>query len=476
MNIIDKRTKLIATIGPSSDSVKVLTELAEAGMTTIRTNFSHGDHEEQKAKMVMAAEVSKKLNRKISVLLDTKGPEIRVGKIKGGAIEVLTDEIITVKTGKDDFAKHEGVKGEFSVSYEMHKDVKKGDKVLFDDGKLVTFVQEVKNGEVIVKAKNSHKLKSNKRINLPGIDFSLPFLAEKDKNDVIFGIKQGINYVAASFVNTKENVKELKQILKDNGGEHIQVISKIESVLGIKNIDSIIEESDGIMIARGDLGLEIPYQDVPYWEKYIIRGCREVGKPVIVATQMLDSMETSPQPTRAEVTDVYYATELGADATMLSGESALGQFPLESVQAMSTINKRAEKEFYHKLYYPVQLEKVKKCSSGPRAKIAEKVAKKTIDGEFRYAVVLSKTGELLKEVAKFRPNTAIIGLINDEKKIGAFGITSSVFTSLRSKELFSAIKEDAKLVKEALRPFSAKDGDKFLLVENEKITEFTFKN
>ncbi len=474
MNITNKRTKLVATIGPSSDKAEILTKLAESGMTTIRTNFSHGDHVEQKAKMVLAREVSKTLDRPISILLDTKGPEIRVGKIKEGNIIVETDEVVTVKTGKDDFANHEGVKGEFSVSYEMHKDVKKGDKVLFDDGKLVTFVQEVKDGEIIVKAQNTHKLKSNKRINLPGIDFSLPFLAEKDKNDVIFGIKEGIHYVAASFVNTRENVKELRGILNNNGGEHVQLISKIESVLGIKNIDAIIEESDGIMIARGDLGLEIPYQDVPYWEKYIIRACREVGKPVIVATQMLDSMESSPQPTRAEVTDVYYATELGADATMLSGESALGQFPLESVEAMSIINMRAEKEFYNKLYYPKQLEAVRKISKGHRADIADAVASKALDGEYKFAVVLSQTGALLKEVAKFRPNTAIIGVVGEEKMIGAFGITSSVFVSRESLQLFKSIKENTIEAKEALKPYGAVAGDKFLVVENTKIEEFIF--
>ncbi|MCP4336666.1 MAG: pyruvate kinase [Mycoplasma sp.] len=474
MNIIEKRTKLVATIGPSSDSVEMLTKLAKAGMTTIRTNFSHGDQNEQASKMNMAKEVSKKLNKKISILLDTKGPEIRVGKIKDGSIIVNTGEIIKVKTGKDDFANHLGVKGEFSVSYEMHKDVKKGDKVLFDDGKLVTFVEEVKDGEIIVKSQNTHKLKSNKRINLPGIDFSLPFLAEKDRNDVIFGITQGIDYVAASFVNTRENVKDLKAILKENGGEHIQVISKIESVLGIKNIDSIIEESDGIMVARGDLGLEIPYQDVPYWEKYIIRSCREVGKPVIVATQMLDSMESSPQPTRAEVTDVYWATELGADATMLSGESALGQFPEESVEAMSIINMRAEKEFYNKLYYKYQLDIVRKNSTGKRSEIADKIATKTIDGDYRFVVVLSKTGELLKEIAKFRPNTAIIGILDDERKIGSFGITSSVFPSLDSKELFQEIKMSPEAASKAILPYGAKDGEKFLVVENDKITELIF--
>ncbi|WP_335904867.1 pyruvate kinase [Mycoplasma todarodis] len=295
MQITDKRTKLVATIGPSSDSEAMLKKLANAGMTTIRTNFSHGDKVEQHEKMKKAWKVQEELKRPISVLLDTKGPEIRVGKMADGPIMVETGEIVTVMTGKDDFANHRGVKGEFSVSYEMHLDVKKGDKVLFDDGKLVTFVEEVQEGKVIVKAINNHKLKANKRINLPGIDFSLPFLAEKDRNDVKFGVEAGINYVAASFVNTRENVLELRELMDAAGGKHVQLISKIESVLGIKNIDSIIEASDGIMVARGDLGLEIPFQDVPFWEKYIIRKCREAGKPVIVATQKRLQTYTSLQ-------------------------------------------------------------------------------------------------------------------------------------------------------------------------------------
>ncbi|CAM9098800.1 pyruvate kinase [Mycoplasma marinum] len=474
MHITDKRTKLVATIGPSSDSVEMLTKLAEAGMTTIRANFSHGDRQEQFSKMEKTWEVQKTLNRPISVLLDTKGPEIRVGKLAEGFIMVETGEILTVMTGKEDFAKHSGVKGEFSVSYEMHLDVKKGDRVLFDDGKLVTYVQEVKQGQVIVKAINSHKLKSNKRINLPGIDFSLPFLAQKDKDDVVFGIESGINYVAASFVNTAANVNELRELMDNAGGKHVQLFSKIESVLGIENIDAIIEASDGIMVARGDLGLEIPFQDVPFWEKYIVRKCREAGKPVIVATQMLDSMESSPQPTRAEVTDVYFATELGSDATMLSGESALGQFPVESVEVMSIINMRAEREFYNKLYYPVQLEEIRKFSTGERSDIAYEVAKKTQNADYRFVVVLSRTGALLKEVAKFRPNTAVIGILDDEKLIGGFGITSSVFVSLDSKKLFEEIKSNPTSAREALIAYGAEAGDKFLVVENEKTTEFVF--
>ncbi|MBN3534738.1 pyruvate kinase [Mycoplasma procyoni] len=474
MNITDKRSKMIATIGPSTQDYKLLKKLVENGVTTIRANFSHGDFAEQNAKFENAKKVQRELGIPVSILLDTKGPEIRVGKMKDGAQVIEAGSEVTILTSANDFKNFEGSSKQFSVSYEMDKDLKEGDRVLFDDGKLQSVVKSVKNGKVIVKMVNTHKLKSNKRINLPGVEFSLPFLAEKDINDVKFGIEKGVNYIAASFVNSADNVRELRKLLVDNGGSHIQIISKIESHVGIERIDEIIAESDGIMIARGDLGLEIPYQDVPYHEKNIIRKCRLAGKPVIVATQMLDSMENSPQPTRAEVTDVYWATELGADATMLSGESAQGNYPLESVQVMATINKRAEAEFYNKLFYKVQLATVAKHSAGKRAEIAHKLAHLTIEEDIKYAIVLSRTGELLKTVAKFRPNTAIIGILQNEKMIGGFGVTSSVFTSLDSLKLFPLIKQSPEKAREALKVYGAQKGDKFVIVENEKITKFTF--
>jgi pyruvate kinase len=305
MHFIDKRSKLIGTIGPSSETYDVLKELIVNGMTTIRANFSHGDREEQLEKFVIARKIEKELNIPISILLDTKGPEIRVGKMKDGAQLIKANTEIVVYTTPADYSSKIGTSSEITVSYEMDHDVKKGDKVLFDDGKLVTFVTSVSKGSLVVKTINTHLLKTNKRINLPGIEFSLPFLSEKDKEDIKFGIKNGIDYIAASFVNSAANVKELREVANSVNGSKVQIISKIESNVAIQRIDEIIEASDGIMIARGDLGLEIPYYEVPYNQKKIIRKCRALGKTVIVATQMLDSMEKSPQPTRAEVTDVY---------------------------------------------------------------------------------------------------------------------------------------------------------------------------
>ncbi|MFV8468485.1 pyruvate kinase [Mycoplasma sp. SK341A] len=477
MKITDKRTKLVATIGPSSDNYDMLLSLVENGVTTIRANFSHGSHEEQLNKFKLGKRVSQELKIPVSLMLDTKGPEIRIGKMKDGAQVVQSGSEVLIHTTSDKYQTLEGTATEITVAYDMAQDLAVGNQVLIDDGKLSTVVTEVGKGYVKVKAENTHKLKTNKRVNLPGVDFSLPFLAEKDINDVKFGIENGINYVAASFVNSARNVKELRKLLDENGGSHIQIFSKIESHLGCVNIDEIIEASDGIMVARGDLGLEIPYYDVPYYEKMMIRKCREAGKPVIVATQMLDSMENSPHPTRAEVTDVYYAVELGADSTMLSGESANGLFPLEAVKTMAAISRRAEKEFYARNYYDVQLEKVWANSdqSNKRSQIAYKIAEKTKDGKYKFVVTLSRTGTLLKEVAKFRPNSTIIGVVNNPLLVNAFGSYSSVWTSVDSEALFPLIKKDHENAVTALEPYGIQKGDQFLVVENDVITEHVVK-
>ncbi|WP_339022543.1 pyruvate kinase [Spiroplasma endosymbiont of Crioceris asparagi] len=464
-----KRTKLITTLGPSTHSKENIKELFDNGMTTVRLNFSHADFEEHGARIKWVKDLRKEINKPISILLDTKGPEIRVGKFANGKQEIKQNAIVTIYTNPDDFSTKECKENEIQMSYDMSKDIKKGDLVLIDDGKLTMHVTEVKKQVVICKAFNSHVVKNNKRVNLPGIEFSLPFLAEKDINDIKFGIENGIDYIAASFVNSAKDVNQIRTILKEKNAEHIQIISKIESQVGIDNIDSIIDASDGIMIARGDLGLEIPYFEVPYWEKQIIRKCREQGKIVIVATQMLESMTDNPQPTRAEVTDVYYATELGSDSTMLSGESANGDFPFITVKTMATICQRAEVEFYNKLYYAKQLEDAKATSKGPRAVIAEKLANMAIDGKYEYAVVASKTGQLLKTISKFRPNVTILGVTSDEKLENAFGVWHSIFMNHTND--FDGFKKNDSQIKEVALKWGAKKGETILFVHNDNIKE-----
>ncbi|MGL4948434.1 MAG: pyruvate kinase [Mycoplasma sp.] len=477
MKLIDKRTKLIGTIGPASSNINVMRELVSEGMTCIRANFSHGDFEEHLAKFVVAKEIEKETRIPISILLDTKGPEIRVGKMTDGAQEIVSGSEITVLTTPDAFANHLGTATEISVSYRMDKDVEIGDRILFDDGKLITKITDLDRNKGIIKAKviNTHVLKNNKRINLPGVDFSLPFLAEKDINDINWGIDQGITHIAASFVNSAANVKEIRDILVARKAEHIHIVAKIESQTGIDNIDEIIEASDGVMVARGDLGLEIPYYEVPYNQKRIISKCRKAGKYVIVATQMLDSMERVPQPTRAEVSDVYWATELGADSTMLSGESASGNFPIESVTVMSTINMRAEGEKYKSAQYLEDIKNFYENSiKDERNQIAYELAKKTASGEFKYAVVCSESGKLLETIAQYRPNCSIVGVVNKEVMIRQFGISYSIFPCMDSLSLYGEIRKDPSASHKALDAYKCSKGTKYLYIRRNKTIEGTY--
>ncbi|AHB36028.1 pyruvate kinase [Spiroplasma apis] len=466
-----KRTKIVTTIGPSTGTKDDMRKLFECGMNVVRLNFSHGSQDEHILKINAAKELREELDKPISILLDTKGPEIRVGRMVEGSQKIKAGTDIRIYTTENEFKTRECKAGEMTVSYDMSIDLKSGDIILVDDGKLTLNVLNVEPGIVNCRAFNSHVIKTNKRINLPGVDFSLPFLSDKDISDIRFGANLGIDYIAASFVNTPENVNDIRKILKEENAEHIQIISKIESKIGIFNIDEIIDASDGIMVARGDLGLEIPYYEVPYWEKQMIRKCREKGKLVIVATQMLESMTDNPQPTRAEVTDVYYATELGTDATMLSGESAAGIYPFITTETMATINKRAELGYYGKVYYDRALEIARSTTQGPRAKIADELANITRNGKYEFAIVLSRTGELLKTISKFRPNVTILGICENEKLWTAFGSWHSIFMN-RVENIDEAVANPS-LLSEIARSWGAKKGEEILIVRSENIKVHT---
>jgi pyruvate kinase len=316
-----------------------------AGANCLRLNFSHGSYEEQGVRIKIARDVAQKLKRNISLMLDTKGPEIRITNVLNGPIPIKKDSELIIYCLKT----VDGGYKQFSVSdssktYNMAKDVKKDGIILVDDGKLQLKIKNVnvELGEIEVVALNNHAINTGKRINLPNTEYSMPFLSDKDKEDLLFAAKNKFDYVAASFTNTRDDIRAIKEFLRSNGGSTIQVIAKIETSQAINNIDDIIDEANGIMVARGDLALEIPYYDVPYYQKYIIRKCRFVAKPCIVATQMLDSLEKNIHPTRAEVTDVFFAVERGADATMLSGESAQGVFPINAIQTMHNIDIKSE--------------------------------------------------------------------------------------------------------------------------------------
>ena len=327
-----RRTKLVCTIGPASENEEILTKIIEAGMNASRHNFSHGDHEEHKGRMVKVREISKKLGKEVAILLDTKGPEIRTGKFEPSKVELTAGTEFTIYAGAEDVI---GDTTKCSVTYAgLAKDVKAGDTILIDDGLVGLEVVSVEGNAVKCVVRNTGLVGTHKGVNVPGVSIKLPAMTDKDRADLIFGCEMGVNMVAASFIRKAEDVKAIREVLIANGGADIQIFSKIENQEGVDNIDAIIEASDGIMVARGDLGVEIPMEDVPSVQKMIIEKCNNAGKPVITATQMLDSMMRNPRPTRAEVSDVTNAILDGTDAIMLSGESANGSWPVEAVETM----------------------------------------------------------------------------------------------------------------------------------------------
>lgn len=342
-----KRTKIICTMGPNTDDEEMIRKLAKAGMDIARFNFSHGDHEEQKTRMDLLKKVRKELKLPIAILLDTKGPEIRTGILEGGQKVYLEEgSQFTLTTEQI-----EGNNTRCSQTYkDLPKDVKAGDTILIDDGLIQLTVEEVTDTDVVCRVVNGGELGQKKGINVPNVEVKLPAITEQDKNDILFGIEQGIDFIAASFVRNAEAIKEIKELLRANGGERIDVIAKIENAEGVHNIDKIIKAADGVMVARGDLGVEIPAHEVPHIQKMIIRKCNESYKPVITATQMLDSMMRAPRPTRAEVTDVANAIYDGTDAIMLSGETAMGKYPEQAVQMMVKIAECTEPYMTHKRF------------------------------------------------------------------------------------------------------------------------------
>ncbi len=334
-----KKTKIICTMGPNSDNDETLRALVESGMDIARFNFSHGTHEEQKARMDHLKQVRRELRRPIAILLDTKGPEIRTGVLENGGKVTLREGAEFTLTARE-IAGNETI---VSQTYpQLAQDVKPGDTLLIDDGLIGLAVKEIRGDDVVCQVVNGGELGQRKGINVPNVKVNLPGITERDREDILFGIEQGIDFVAASFVRNADAVKEIKALLRENGGEHIDVIAKIENGEGIANIDKIINAADGIMVARGDMGVEIPAYDVPHVQKMIVQKCNQKYKPVIVATQMLDSMIRNPRPTRAEVTDVANAIREGTDAIMLSGETAMGKYPVEALRMMVQIAESTE--------------------------------------------------------------------------------------------------------------------------------------
>ncbi len=400
-----KMTKVVCTIGPKSEKKEVLKELVLSGMNVMRLNFSHGDHEEHGARIKTIREISKETGKHVAILLDTKGPEIRTGSHAEGDVkyDLVEGQDFIVTT---DYS-FKGTPEKISVSYPgMTKDLKPGDTILVDDGLIGLEVKEIKGEEIFCKVKNSGALGQKKGVNLPGVSVSLPALAEKDKADLKFGCEVGVDYIAASFIRKASDVAEVRRVLDDNGGENIKIISKIENQEGIDNFDEILELSDGIMVARGDLGVEVPVEEVPFMQKMMIRKCNAVGKPVITATQMLDSMQKNPRPTRAEAGDVANAILDGTDAVMLSGESANGKYPVEAVRTMATISAKTDEYGVPKIFYTHDVTITEAISKGA-VEAAENLGAKLI-------VCWTKTGRAAKMIRKYNPSMPIIALTDSD--------------------------------------------------------------
>ena len=333
------KTKIICTIGPASESEEVLTKLIDSGMNISRHNFSHGTYEQNGDKINLVKKLREKMDKSVEILLDTKGPEVRTGKFVGDKVTLIEGTSYIVSCGEDII----GDNTICSVSYkELYEDVKKGDLILIADGLIGLEVMKIEGNQIHTVVKNTGTIGNFKNVNVPGVVTKLPAVGEKDIQDLKFGVKIGIDIVAASFFRSAQDVLDVKRVLNECGGSNIRVFSKIENHEGVNNINEIIEVSDGIMVARGDLGVEVPLEEVPFIQKMIISKCNKSQKPVITATQMLESMGNNPRPTRAEVSDVANAVIDGTNAVMLSGETASGKYPVEAVSIMKRIVKRAE--------------------------------------------------------------------------------------------------------------------------------------
>lgn len=403
-----RKTKIVCTIGPSSESLENIKKLIMAGMNVARLNFSHGDFEEHGGRIKTIRQASAELGKSIAILLDTKGPEIRTGKLKEEPLELEQDELITLTTEEI-----LGDKDRLSITYsDLPNDVEAGSTILIDDGLIGLTVLEVQGTEIKCRIVNGGTIKSKKGVNVPGVNISLPGITEKDANDIKFGIEQGIDFVAASFVRKASDVLEIRELLEKNNATHIHIISKIENQQGVDNLDEILEVSDGLMVARGDLGVEIPAEDVPLAQKRMIEKCNRAGKPVITATQMLDSMQRNPRPTRAEASDVANAIFDGTDAIMLSGETAAGKYPVESVLTMSRIAEKAESALE---YREIFIKQSNAQQTTVTEAISQAVANSALELNAKAIISSTETGYTARMVSKYRPQAPIIAVTTEEQ-------------------------------------------------------------
>ena len=404
-----RKTKIICTIGPASESEEKLRELMFAGMNVARFNFSHGSHKEQLVKYNRVLKVRKELGLPVATLLDTKGPEIRLRDFEGGKVELVSGQQFVLTTEEI-----MGTAERATISYKnLKNDINVGTTILIDDGLIEMTVEEIKGEDIVCKVINGGFVSNHKGVNVPGAILSMPYISEVDLADIVFGVEHGFDFIAASFVRTREDIQEVRKIVEDRGSK-IKIIAKIENMQGIQNLEEIINVADGIMVARGDMGVEIPLEEVPILQKKMIKMAVAQGKHVITATQMLESMIKNPRPTRAEATDIANAIYDGTTAIMLSGESAAGLYPVEAVKTMSRIAERAEQD----IDYRGRMQRVKEDrQETPDITTAISYATCSVASDLKAAAIITVTmsGFTANMIARYKPGCQIIGCTLDEK-------------------------------------------------------------
>lgn len=449
-----RKTKIICTIGPSSQDEATLEKLMNAGMNVARFNFSHGDHEEQKKKFENVDKVRRKLGLPVATMIDTKGPEIRLKDFENGKIELKAGQKFALTT--DEIM---GTEERASITYKnLKNDVKIGNMILIDDGLIGMTIEEITDTDIICKVINGGKVSNHKGINAPGAVLSMDYISEVDRKDILFGIEMGFDFVAASFVRSREDVLDVRRILDEHGSD-MKIISKIENVQGIRNLTEILEVSDGLMVARGDMGVEIPLEDVPAIQKKMIKEAVAQGKFVITATQMLDSMIHNPRPTRAETTDVANAIYDGTTAIMLSGETANGDYPVEAVETMNKIAIKTEQD----IDYAGRLKKIEEENKiDITTAISHATCTTAVDLDATAIITVTMSGQTAQRISRYKPASQIIGCTLDEKvcrQMNALWGVRPLMISKKSStdELF---REAVKVAKEA---GCVKPGDKVVI-------------
>lgn len=452
-----KKTKIVCTIGPKTESKEMLEKLLNAGMNVMRLNFSHGDYEEHGNRIKNLRDVCKETGRKTAIMLDTKGPEIRTIKLEDGKdVSLKAGQEFTFTTDKSVIGNSNIV----AVTYEgFAQDLNVGNRILVDDGLIALDVKSINGNNVVCTVLNNGDLGENKGVNLPGVSIQLPALAEKDKHDLIFGCEQGVDFIAASFIRKRSDVEDIRKHLDAHGGKDIHIISKIENQEGLDNFDDILDASDGIMVARGDLGVEIAVEEVILAQKMMIKKCNKAGKPVITATQMLDSMIKNPRPTRAEAGDVANAILDGTDAVMLSGESAKGKYPLEAVTVMAQICKRTDALLKPRL----KLDETELATTSITNSVCFGSVEISVRLGSKLIVVATRSGKSARQIRRYFPNARILALSHNPKTINQLlllkGVTPMLIDPISSTDDFYRLGKEI-----AISDCNMKAGDIIVMV------------